>query len=560
MRAEFHAGARGSGGHAPIDHEAEEMIRGRLLEAFPAHGFRGEETGTALGGPDWWVVDPNDGTATYLQGMRGNTVSIGLVREGKPVLGVVYSPLYPDDDGDMFSGAEGVGLFRNGEQVDPRAFGPLTRDSVVMVSQSADKKVKGNLELAAPARIRALPSIAFRLALVAAGEADGAASLQNPRSVDIAAGHALVRLAGGELYDEKGQPVRYTDEGDGVFRHIFAGTNELYSRPWSGLLGTAADERRGAFPTRLLPGQSIPDAAMLARAQGCLLGQLAGDSLGALVEFERAESIAERYPDGGPSRLVDGGRWNTLAGQPTDDSEMALTLARALIDRGGYAASRAYAAYQDWMLSEPFDIGRTTVSGLHGRQDFNSQANGSLMRISPLGLVRLDEALGWAEEDSELTHPHANCRNACRAFVAAIQAGIRGADRHEMFRTAVKECSGEALDWLREAAAGPRLGFQSQMGWVRIAFHNAFYHLLHTESLPDAVIETVRCGGDTDTNAAIVGALLGAHCGREAIPPQWRRSILTCRPHPAFRVYKPRPAAYWPTDCYELAERLLLVD
>lgn len=64
-------------------------------------------------------------------------------------------------------------------------------------------------------------------------------------------------------------------------------------------------------------------AALLSRARGCLLGQLAGDSLGSLVEFKTAERIRELYPEG-VTRMANGGAWNTLAGQPTDDSEMAL--------------------------------------------------------------------------------------------------------------------------------------------------------------------------------------------------------------------------------------------
>lgn len=72
------------------------------------------------------------------------------------------------------------------------------------------------------------------------------------------------------------------------------------------------------------------DPNTLSRAQGCLLGQLAGDALGSLVEFQSPEQIRRKYPDG-VRELADGGTWGTIAGQPTDDSEMALSLARMLI-------------------------------------------------------------------------------------------------------------------------------------------------------------------------------------------------------------------------------------
>jgi len=69
-------------------------------------------------------------------------------------------------------------------------------------------------------------------------------------------------------------------------------------------------------------------------------------------------------------------------------------------------------------------------------------------------------------------------------------------------------------------------------------------------------VRTVRRGGDTDTNAAIAGALLGAVYGRSALPPQWRSMVLSCRP---LAGHAPRPRRYWPVDCEVLAERLLLI-
>lgn len=127
------------------------------------------------------------------------------------------------------------------------------------------------------------------------------------------------------------------------------------------------------------------DAGMLSRAQGCLLGQLAGDALGSLVEFQTPEQIRRRYPNG-VRELADGGTWNTIAGQPTDDSEMALVLARLLIDQRKYDPQEAREAYIYWLNSGPFDCGATVSRGLSGRANPDSQANGAMMRISPLGI------------------------------------------------------------------------------------------------------------------------------------------------------------------------------
>ncbi len=92
------------------------------------------------------------------------------------------------------------------------------------------------------------------------------------------------------------------------------------------------------------PGGDGSDGHVVARAQGCLLGQLAGDALGSLVEFRTPASIRSEYP-AGVRDLADGGAWNTIAGQPRDDSEMALTLARLLANSKAYDAGAAREGY-----------------------------------------------------------------------------------------------------------------------------------------------------------------------------------------------------------------------
>ena len=114
-------GPRGAGEHAHADEEAEARIRDRLLTATPDWSYRGEETEWQEGedGHHVWLVDPNDGTAAYLKGWRGSAVSIGLLRDGVPVLGVVYAFAAPDNAGDLVAWAEGCGpLRRNGDPVE----------------------------------------------------------------------------------------------------------------------------------------------------------------------------------------------------------------------------------------------------------------------------------------------------------------------------------------------------------------------------------------------------------------------------------------------------------
>jgi ADP-ribosylglycohydrolase len=92
---------------------------------------------------------------------------------------------------------------------------------------------------------------------------------------------------------------------------------------------------------------------------------------------------------------------------------------------------------------------------------------------------------------------------------------------------------------------------------VMIAFHNAFRHLASGTPIEDALVETVGEGGDTDTNAAICEALLGAAQGRAAIPVRWSMAVLACGPLSETGARQPRLARSWPDDVPLLAEALL---
>jgi ADP-ribosylglycohydrolase len=208
-------------------------------------------------------------------------------------------------------------------------------------------------------------------------------------------------------------------------------------------------------------------------------------------------------------------------------------------------------------------MGGTTAAGLQGRPNASSQANGALMRVSPLAIfghaLTTEALVAQARADAALTHPNPLCGDASAAFCVAIAHALRAGDGPVAAHAA-------ALAWaegdpavdpavvadLRAAAEGPPPEFMRQMGWVRIAFRNAFFELLHAESVEQALVRTVGRGGDTDTNGAIAGALLGAVHGREAVPLAWRSAVLSCRALPASR--RPRPKALWPVDVPLLAE------
>ena len=191
-----------------------------------------------------------------------------------------------------------------------------------------------------------------------------------------------------------------------------------------------------------------------------------------------------------------------------------------------------------------------------------------MMRISPLGIFganyELEKVAEWASEDAALTHPHPICRQANSLYASAIACAVRSGCGpqvlYEKILTWAEEISVESMlmSAIEGAATAPPLNYMHQQGWVLTAFPNALWQLLHTDNLEEAVVDTVQRGGDTDTNAALCGALLGAVLGRKAIPERWVDQILNCRPKEGEpNVRQPRPEYYWPVDALELAERLI---
>jgi ADP-ribosyl-[dinitrogen reductase] hydrolase len=561
LREEFYAaqGPRGRRGSCPLDREIEERLQRTLQALIPAR-FCGEECAATDGTREGWVwlVDPHDGTFEYTAGRRGTAISVALLREGTPVLAVVHAPDPPDRGPDTIAWAEGAELTRNARPVAvDLSRGSLQAGAQVWATASSALKPETWSRAVAPARYVALPSIAYRLARVAAGDGIATVSIHGVNEYDIAAGMALIAAAGGVTLAADGKPAMLAGNAERRIDGCFAGAPQaaaqLARHDWKLL---DAEPRREA---RVALGFPRKDDGRLARAQGVLLGQVIGDSLGSLVEFKPAAEIAQHYPRG-VRELADGGIYHTIAGQPTDDSEMALTLARAIVQHKGFDSAKVLDAYRAWLTSRPVDVGMTTEKGLLGMVTSESESNGSLMRCSPIGVWAAgDPALAarTARDDSALTHPNPICQEACAAYCAAIAAGVAGGSRAEMLEAAAAHSKGPAHEAVKRGAKGVApADFFTHQGWVLLALQNAFY-CLQSHELEEALVETIGRGGDTDTNAAIAGALLGACHGRDAIPARWIYPVLACRPLAEAGALRPRPMEYWPDDILELAEAVL---
>lgn len=311
-------------------------------------------------------------------------------------------------------------------------------------------------------------------------------------------------------------------------------------------------------------------AHVLDRARGVLYGQVIGDNLGALVEFCSAEDIAKRYPHG-VRELTDGGTHNIAAGQPTDDSEMALALARSLVRCEGYDVADVRESYVRWANSDAFDMGEATTAALLRRApNPNSQANGALMRISPLAIAywRNPARAGeLARKDAAITHPHPVCIEANSRYASAladvISGGLhqprRGIGVGALMEWLASQCTQWEAEWKASGAMLDRgePDFSVHQGWLRFALWALYKELRRVEkastTFEDSLVRVIGRGGDTDTNAAIVGAFLGGVFGASAIPQRWRDVIDSCSPK------RNRPAEYHPNDVAQLAEKLAVM-
>ena len=301
------------------------------------------------------------------------------------------------------------------------------------------------------------------------------------------------------------------------------------------------------------------------RAIGCLVGQFAGDSLGSQVEYLSRREIMTRYPNG-VSEMRNNPQRRLRAGQPTDDSEMAMTLARSLIRNGCFRKSAVEAGYRSWIASRPVDMSRTSRLALGGIPQPGSMSNGAIMRVAPLGIfatsMRESDAISVARCEASITHVHRTCLDANAIYVLTLRRAILTGDSpeelwHHMCRIAeLLHMSPAVHVALRRAGTERPRDYQTHMGFVLIALQNAVYELLHAPGPREGIISTIRQGGDTDTNAAVCGALLGAVHGSGGFPAQWTDTLAACTLRRG-ECTLPRPEVYWPTSLPALARELV---
>jgi myo-inositol-1(or 4)-monophosphatase len=185
------------------DRAVERLIAERLAAAFPEDAFLGEEFGSSAKRPKaaaLWVVDPIDGTSNFARARAEWVISIGLVRDGKPEIGVIYHP--PADE--LFAARRGRGAHRNGVAIRASRLTLLSEATVGFDYSSGTPPVQHVAQVQAMlergGEYRRNGSAALSLAHVADGRLDGFVELQL-NAWDVVAGMVLVSEAGGWTND-----------------------------------------------------------------------------------------------------------------------------------------------------------------------------------------------------------------------------------------------------------------------------------------------------------------------------------------------------------------------
>ncbi len=277
------------------------------------------------------------------------------------------------------------------------------------------------------------------------------------------------------------------------------------------------------------------------RYRGCLLGLAVGDALGTTLEFKRPGTFTPL------TDMVGGGPFDLQPGQWTDDTSMALCLAKSLLERHGFEPLDQMQRYVRWWregyLSSTgvcFDIGSTVSWALRrflaeeertgganpfaGSTDPRTAGNGSLMRLAPVPLFFAAEgsrtAIEMAGESSRTTHGAPAAVDACRYLAALILGALAGASKEELIGPFFTPAGAENI-WqarpLTEAVVTVTTGsFRMKeppqirgSGYVVDGLEAALWAFSKSTSFEDGALLAVNLGDDADTTGGSIRAVGG---------------------------------------------------
>ncbi|NHZ85884.1 MAG: 3'(2'),5'-bisphosphate nucleotidase CysQ [Planctomycetia bacterium] len=214
--------------HNPVttaDHAADTYLKSILTKAYPEYGWLSEETVDTkdrLNCSRTWVVDPLDGTKEFIEGVPHFVVSIALVDNGVPIVGVLYNPASDE----LFTAIKGGGAYLDDIKLSCSTEKDF-KDMVILNSRSETRNGLWEPYSTDFKEQRAIGSVAYKLGLTSAAKADIFASLRPKNEWDICAGHCILREAGGEMVTLEGKPITYNNEKTLITPGLIASNVEI---------------------------------------------------------------------------------------------------------------------------------------------------------------------------------------------------------------------------------------------------------------------------------------------------------------------------------------------
>jgi ADP-ribosyl-[dinitrogen reductase] hydrolase len=241
--------------------------------------------------------------------------------------------------------------------------------------------------------------------------------------------------------------------------------------------------------------------------------------------------------------MVSGGKFGMAIGEWTDDTAMALCLARSLIECNGFNAYDQMERYARWIetgycstRTRGFGIGQTVLQSLinfhrykepfSGSTNPKSAGNGALMRLAPVPMFFYPDrelAIHYAMESARTTHAADECLWANQLFTNMLMSAFDGMDKVTILtgQSMKPNVSDGILSILRADYRDKSISDIRGTGYVVESLEAALWCFSITDNFEDAVLQAANLGDDADTTAAICGQIAGAYYGVNDIPGHW---------------------------------------
>ncbi len=289
---------------------------------------------------------------------------------------------------------------------------------------------------------------------------------------------------------------------------------------------------------------------MLDRYKGCLIGSATGDALGAPFEFWRREKVQE-YLNENELKLIQFQRGDCTYPQGfyTDDTSMMICLAESLIEKD-FDLDHQFDLYRKWLLEghatpegkNSYGVGQQTWKALSKNKGFKkgvdglsekASGNGALMRIAPIALMYHNDFEAIKEKSlhsSFLTHNNEIAGWVCVVFNSLISFTILGKEKLESIEAVLKMYENEMPAEITELLKHPYQEWEDFThpisGYSVDTLRIALWSWLTSKSYEESIRKVLLLGNDTDTFAAVTGALSGSYFGYNNIPNQWKAELM----------------------------------